>query len=305
MWHVRKKVAAAMGFNPIEAGNKALRPFMHRAFIHKKFDEAAIERFLDFTAKILDTEDETDERHIRPVALVFDDILHNAGVFKKDCISVIHKMGRHYKLFMIATAQYIMDYPSDQRSQVGYIFAFGEVRHPVRKRLYEQFFEGLIPSFDRFCTIYDKITRDKETGKPNHRCMVLESDAPDGHYIKYFEADRSIPDFRIGKTIFNKLADYYYSPGNNTYDIEAYGLGRTPVLGKRHSRHHGDEEDDDAPLAMRGFDEDDGIAVGRKRKGRKKKGSDDAGSVRLLPLDKIAKVKMPIRSPRKGKGIFL
>jgi hypothetical protein len=177
----------------------------------------------------------------------------------------------------MSTAQYVMDYPADLRSQVQYIFSFGELRHPVRKALYEQFFKGIVNSFSRFEKIFDHITLDRETGGFTHNAIVLDKPAKDGHFIKFYRAipEHEIPEFKVGRTIFYNLAKYYFTEKAMEYDIEAYALGKTSELVEKSESSKPEKKKKKKKRRARADDSDSESEVG----------SALTGAIRMLPME--------------------
>lgn len=75
--------------------------------------------------------------------------------------------GRHWKIFIIVTAQFSGDVPPAIRSNIDYIFVLRENIIQNRERLFKNFF-GCFNSLNEFCQVLDSTTN-------NYEALVLDN----------------------------------------------------------------------------------------------------------------------------------
>lgn len=225
-YYLQDKLDIVYGVNQTEVFNKTLAEFMHSGFISDELDFDQLERFMKMVKAYGEKGEYDGRNHVLRVGLIFDDALDDAGVFRKKVVKQIHKMGRHYKVFIITTAQYIIDYPKDCRTQVEYVFAFYDGMPANVEGLYENFFKGIFPKLRIFTNYFREISsvmRDPVTKKILYRdALVLEPNAPDGNVIKFCRADPTLPHFVLGRPIYRLAAEHFLDPTKGKPDTSQY-----------------------------------------------------------------------------------
>jgi len=91
--------------------------------------------------------------------LLLDDCTDDPKLFSQPLFQGLYKNGRHWKMWFILSLQYCMDIKPVIRTNVDGTFILREPSLKNRKALWENY-GSIIPDFDTFCTIMDKITDD-------------------------------------------------------------------------------------------------------------------------------------------------
>ena len=100
------------------------------------------------------------EISIPPVFIICDDCMAANAMQKDPLITEIFMNGRHLKIFLLITAQWMMDMPINKRQMVDYLFVCNTDSPPELERLYKNFFSSYIRSYAAFCDIVEQITQD-------------------------------------------------------------------------------------------------------------------------------------------------
>ena len=124
--------------------------------------------------------------------LIMDDVLFDNNKWIKDPeMRRIFLNGRHYKIMYMLTMQYPLGVPPPLRSQVDYTFILKEPSFGNKKRIYQNYASSF-PSFEVFCQVLDKVTR-------NYGCLVIDNTRPDADFwdTVYWYRARQPPPFRM------------------------------------------------------------------------------------------------------------
>ena len=89
---------------------------------------------------------------------ILDDCSDDPKIIGKAPFPAYYKKGRHWRMLHILALQYAMDIKPGIRSCVDYVFILSNSVLSERKKLYENFASGCIPTFQDFCDILDGIT---------------------------------------------------------------------------------------------------------------------------------------------------
>lgn len=136
----------------------------------------------------------------RKAFLVLDDCMADKKKLNTPAMRDLHMNGRNYGVIFINAVQYMMDMPSDFRSQVDYVFVFKEANRNNKRRLYDNFF-SMFETQKQFSTALDKCTKD-------YHCMVLDTtkDISDiSKCIFIFKAQYPCPPFKMFRPVFWSL----------------------------------------------------------------------------------------------------
>jgi hypothetical protein len=143
-----------------------------------------------------------------------DDVTDDPSILRKPLFQGIYKRGRHFNMIHILALQYPMDISPGLRSCVDYVFILATAIQADRKKLYENFASGSIPSFQDFCDIMDVITED-------HTALVIDNFTESNKIedrVFYFKADPTkVPDgWKFGSKdcwdFHNQRMDPDYTP---------------------------------------------------------------------------------------------
>lgn len=100
-----------------------------------------------------------------PHFMVLDNCFYDNGVYQDELLCDCFK---NPQILLIMTLQYPLDVPIRLRGVADYVFIFREPSTPIRLRIYENYVDKAIPTFDLFCKIMDKIT------EIEYQCLVID-----------------------------------------------------------------------------------------------------------------------------------
>lgn len=133
---------------------------------------------------------------IPPVFIIADDCMADKTIATDPHITEIFMNGRHLQIFLLISAQWMMDMPMRKRQLVDYLFVCHEDNPQALRRLYDYFFSTYIPTYQAFQDIVSQITL-------NYGVLVLDrtnviSSRLEDH-VFWWKADEHRPySFRIG-----------------------------------------------------------------------------------------------------------
>jgi len=222
MYNIRNKLDMVVGFNPTEMGNHNLGFFVPESLIFHEYSDEKLKHILEWQKRA------TANNKAFRCGLIMDDCMSESTgtgskkkkVMSSDDITKIFKLGRHLKIMYVACMQYIRDAPPTIRGNVDLLFAFGTTSNMDREKLWKEYF-GMFPSFKTFSQVFEQCTQQYE-------CLVLDTRQAAGKPLDavfYYKAKSIKEPFKVGRSIFYKLSDYYYK------DRADYSMDVTKVLG--------------------------------------------------------------------------
>ena len=136
-----------------EDTNHSFSEIMPNTFIYNEYNE---EKLKDFIRR-----QKLASQHLPcPWAfLVIDDCTDDPKIFNKPLQNALFKKGRHWKCLYLLALQYAMDIKPQIRTNIDGIFILREPIESNREKLYRNF-ASIIPSYDIFCELMDKLTED-------------------------------------------------------------------------------------------------------------------------------------------------
>lgn len=195
MYYMRNKVDLVVGICPTERGSGTLRKIAPRMFTYTKFDIGIIQRILDTQDAVMDN-----GREPMKIMLVLDDCMSDKSLLKKAQVRELFMNGRHLKLGIILTAQYMMDLPTAIRTNIDFVFSFREPSVGNRERLYRNFF-GVFNKAHEFEIVFRACTE-------GYKCICLDNrkkTMKPEDCVYYFQAEMRQP-FRTGRSRFWRLS---------------------------------------------------------------------------------------------------
>jgi hypothetical protein len=106
------------------------------------------------------TKDET-LHHMPGFLIVLDDCFYDTKQRNSKGLRELFFNGRHYKFFVVLSLQYIKDLGPGPRQNCDFVFLTKEVNGGTRKKMYEEFFNGMIKSYTHFERIFDRHTENR------------------------------------------------------------------------------------------------------------------------------------------------
>lgn len=144
-----------VAYTPTRETQDMLRKITYDEFIHESFKPA---HFAEMCQE-LDEMDRLDNKH-RSVLVILDDCGFDKKVLNSDAMRQAMMNGRHWPLSIINVIQYVMDMPIGIRSQQTYVINLGEKGGVFRKKLFEQFYEGVFRKREAWEEVFDHLTAD-------------------------------------------------------------------------------------------------------------------------------------------------
>jgi hypothetical protein len=210
MFH-KRKIPAGIVMSPTEVGNKFYGTWIPESFIYPNFDRKTIWCLLNSQEALL-----RKNKPIDNLFMILDDCMYDKSFMKEDCMRFAIMNGRHFKVFLVMTAQYCGDLPPAIRTNIDYVFVLRNNIMSEREKLWKNFF-GVMPSLRSFCQLMDATTE-------NHECLVIDNTSSSNDYEKclyWYKAEPGrIPDqFRMGSPAFWRFHNNKFNPrhdeGNN------------------------------------------------------------------------------------------
>lgn len=201
-----------------EEGNGYYSSWVPDSFIYNDFDKAVIEGVIDRQKRMCRA------GKAKNVFLVLDDCLYDKKILREKCMRALFMNGRHWKVYMLITAQYLMDVPPDVRTNIDYVITLREPSLQNRKRLYDTFF-GIFPTFDMFCQVMDKCTE-------NYECLVLDNVTKSNKLddIVFWYKAKVRDNFRMGSPMFWRFHGNNYNPEHEDSVVTTDVKRRNPII---------------------------------------------------------------------------
>jgi hypothetical protein len=199
----KRHLPAGVVMSGTEEGNGYYSGWVPDSFIYNDFDKGVIDGVIDRQRRLSKID------KAKNVFLVLDDCLYDKKLLREKCMRALFMNGRHWKVYMLLTAQYMMDVPPDIRSQIDYVFVLRENILQNRKRLYDTFF-GVFPSFDVFCQVMDKCTE-------NYECIVLDNTSRSNKIedMVFWYKAKIRDNFKMGSPLFWRFHSNNYDPNHD------------------------------------------------------------------------------------------
>ena len=201
MYHLRHSIDFGLAMCPTLESASMLRNALPDASVFDRFVPGKVEQLAALAQQLVAS------KRDRNFLFIADDVLYDRAVLKGTGIRNIFFNGRHLRITFIILAQYMMDITADLRAQIDYLFVMRENIVANRLRLYKYLF-GCVPTFDEFCALMDRCTQ-------NYECLCLDNTCADvrlQNCVFWYKAQADIPDFQIGRAIFQTLADRHRRP---------------------------------------------------------------------------------------------
>lgn len=206
-----------------EAANGFYGEIVPSIFIHKKYNESIITKFLKRQANTLDVfkKSEGTTNQVDPRAfLILDDCLYDNSWTKSEDIRCIFMNGRHYNIFFIMTMQYAMGIPPNLRSNIDYTFILRENIQQNRKRLYDCY-AGMFTNLEVFCQVMDQCTE-------NYECIVIYNAAKKNEIneqVFWYKAEERL-NFKMGANVFWDFSEKNLNNNQDKYDEDQFSVAK-------------------------------------------------------------------------------
>lgn len=205
MYH-KRHLPAGIVMSATEEGNSFYGSWVPDSFIYGDFDRSVIESVIDTQRKKIKAGTAGN------VFLILDDCMYDKRLLKEKCMRSLFMNGRHWKIFLMLTAQYCGDLGPDIRANIDYIYILRDNIIQNRERLYKNFF-GLLPSFASFCQLMDATTE-------NYECLVVDNTSRSNNLEDCLFWYKAKPDhsFKMGSPAFWRFHQDTYNPHHEDRD---------------------------------------------------------------------------------------
>ena len=215
------KIDMALGFSPTDESNEVLSSIIPRTLIYSDFNEDVIEKIMQEQRKRI-----RQGKPKRYVLLVMDDCGYDAKtIFKSKIIKNLFYNGRHMFISLIMTLQYIMDIPTEFRTNIDVCISLRENIGANRERLYKYFY-GQFPNLTSFNLAMDACTS-------NYGALVtannLTLSTELNESVFWFRAPADVPRVRLGHESLWRLDDRCYHNAELEYQTTVEVRGVVPV----------------------------------------------------------------------------
>jgi hypothetical protein len=187
--------------SPTEGANKFYSNIVPGLFIHDEYTPQLLDNVVK-RQKIIQKRINKEQMmygksSIDPRAfLILDDCLYD-GCWKRDKnVRYLFMNGRHIRVFLLITMQYVLGVPPDLRTNVDYVFILRENNYGNRRRMYENYC-SVFPSFEIFCDCMDALTE-------GYGCLVIDNTSKSNKLednVFWYEAEDH-PAFTVGSKEF-------------------------------------------------------------------------------------------------------
>ena len=179
-------------YSTTEESNEAYQAIVPDSFIYGDFSEEGLSRLMERQRKKTVEYNQRGLGEYPNVFVVADDCMADKKIWKSKLVRDIFLNGRHRKVFLLVTVQYLMDMSPDLRENIDYLFVLASESRTTKEKLWRNFFSS-IPDFNVFCEILDQCTHD-------YGCLVLDKTIKSQNItdkIFYYKAE-FVPDFKMG-----------------------------------------------------------------------------------------------------------
>lgn len=158
--------------SPTEDSNRAFAAIIPSPLIHDGYTPEIIDKVLKRQRIVIKQAEKEvcsyGKTSIDPRAfLVMDDCMFDNDWKKDKNMRYIFSNGRHRKLLLLMTLQYVIGIPPDLRANIDYVFIMREKNYQNRKKLYDLYC-GVFPTYDMFCKVMDVVTE-------GYGCLVIDN----------------------------------------------------------------------------------------------------------------------------------
>jgi hypothetical protein len=202
LYNLRERYDYCTAMCPTMESAGLLRRCMPESSVYNRFSQSKLELLVQTARELAAAGKE------KSFLLVLDDVLYDKSICRSQAFRFLFLNGRHIKVTLFITAQYVVDMPPDLRSNVDYVFSMKETMIGNRIKLYKNFFGGVVGSFEDFCVLMDRTTQ-------NYECICLDNTSSTSSIhecVFWYKANKNIDDFEIGRRVYYDLEERYRRP---------------------------------------------------------------------------------------------
>ena len=222
LMHHKKHIPFGVVMSGTEDGNGAFKKVMPDSFVYSQYEP-------DVLARLIKRQKRLCKNNVpnSGVFLIIDDCTYDKKMLKDPNMRAVFMNGRHWKIWLVMTMQYMMDMGPDMRTNIDYVFVLRENIIQNRERLYKSFF-GIFPTFDMFNQVMDQCTE-------NYECMVLDNTSHSNRIedcVFHYKA-RDLGKFKMGSPEFWQVHRSVYNPRYDDDEDEKPSKKKAAVARKK------------------------------------------------------------------------
>lgn len=172
----------------------------------------------------------------RDAFVILDDCSYDRKVFRSNrTMRDLFMNGRHYRITLFVSTQYLMDFDPGLRGNIDFVFALKESNVRSRKNLFEAYFGNNDLSLNDFGVIFDTCTKD-------FKALVVNNCSGT---MYWYLANTNLPRFRLGDADFwltGRAASSATTTTTASSQPPKSGSATTKHK-KEHRRHHRSSHD--------------------------------------------------------------
>lgn len=159
------------------------------------------------------------------VGLLLDDCAYDKKIMNSEDMRLLFMNGRHWKIGVVASFQYMKGIPPDLRTNIDYVFCLKENINDNQKKLYTSFF-GNFTKFSHFQEAFVSCTE-------NYGCIVLDNTIASNKIedcVFHYKANPNRT-YRIGTPELWRCLDESYNEDDES-DEDTSGIKKTAIVKK-------------------------------------------------------------------------
>lgn len=190
MFRLKDSMEFGLAMTPTEDTADMFRQHMPQEWVCSAFSEEKIRNMVDMQRSRLKA-----HKTLPSVFLLLDDCMYDKAILKSLTMRDIFMNGRHMKITLCLSMQYLMDMGPELRSQVDYVFCLADHIHTNKQKLWKYFF-GVFEKYSAFSSVMEKCTE-------SHRALVMDATrVNEGDTIFWYKSSVDLPPFTIGSDAF-------------------------------------------------------------------------------------------------------
>lgn len=162
MYMLKSHFKAGIVISETAEMNHFWQEFVPEKFIHNRYHGEIIQAVFERQKFILNQADKSDEQKEEEARffIILDDVISDYQLRWDENFQRLFTQGRHYKIFVVLSTQYVKGITPTIRGNTDYVFMFKNLHGDSREALWKNY--GDIMTKDGFFTILDAYTEDNE-----------------------------------------------------------------------------------------------------------------------------------------------
>lgn len=197
IWY-KRRIPSATVYCPTHDPNVSWDDHFPSTFIYQGYDSGAMNRVVKRQRKASKKRKRDPNYRMEPTLVLCDDCMFDKKkVINDPNMREILMNGRHLEIFLMISAQYLMDLSRDLRGQFSYVFLFQDNDLGNIERLWKNW-AGMVPTFDAFYAIFKKFTQKRG-------CLVIDVQSRSDKIedcIFWYKSETRDPYFKVGSRAY-------------------------------------------------------------------------------------------------------